>query len=114
MKRYWTGEKPLWQSFWFLFVGGYIAILIANFTIFGMLENIVGLRLIAIILLFVTLSYLTVSLVSVWKCSKNTKWKGWGWIARTVVFAAIFKATYSAYFLFSNIIPKIENIPKNF
>jgi hypothetical protein len=114
MKRYWTGEKPLWQSFWVLFVGGYITILLANLLIYGMLENIVGLRLIAIILLFGTFAFLTVSLVSVWKCSKNTKWKGWGLLARATVFAAIFKAAYSAYFLFSNLIPEIENMPKNF
>jgi hypothetical protein len=70
---YWRGEKPLWKSFWLIWLlGGYINYTLAQFiasqfTLFGPVASYsLGLIL---ILPFAIFSY-----VSVWRCAKNTQW----------------------------------------
>ncbi|RJP87696.1 MAG: hypothetical protein C4518_11685 [Desulfobacteraceae bacterium] len=113
MKKFWIGERSLWQAFWLLFVGGYICILFLNLLIFSLLDDTTKLETIGLVLILVTFAFLAVSLISVWRCSKNVKWQGWAWVARFIVIVVMIRTIYSAYFLFAELIPAIKAIPKS-
>lgn len=113
MKKFFSGQKPLWQAFWGLFIGGYFLIFIINGSITASLAENVNLKIITIVISLITFVYLIASFIAVWRCSKNTGWQGWGWIARSVIFLAIINSFYSVYITWNKLIPEIDRVSKN-
>jgi len=80
MKSFWLGRRPLWQAFWLLFVLGNMCILWISLRL-----RLTPWLYTFILGLLIDLLFLVFSSVSAWRCSKNTKWKGWLWLARLVI-----------------------------
>jgi purine-cytosine permease-like protein len=112
MKGFFSGQRPLWQAFWGIFIGGYALVFIINVIITASLDEIVTLKVIAAVISFIMFVYLIASLVAVWSCSKNVGWRGWGWIARSVIFLAIVNSIYSTFITWNKLIPDIERLIK--
>lgn len=77
--RFWRGEDRLWKAFWLLWVLGWWAV----GTIAVLFQNAGGLPSYAgptVLLL-----YMIWAGVGVWRCAFNVEWRGWGYIARSVV-----------------------------
>jgi len=110
MKGFFTGEKPLWQAFWGIFVGGYVIVFIVNGIITASLVEKVSIRLIAIIISIVTFVYLSIAFITIWRCSENTNWHGWRWIARSIISLVIIISIYSGVNSWSKLIPEIERL----
>ncbi len=79
----WQGQTPLWKVFWlYNFLGSVIIGLILNVLIPSH-----GARWFIGVL--VGVPFYGWSLVSLWRCAYNTKWVGWGHIARFLVLASL-------------------------
>lgn len=80
--RAWCGEEPLWKVFWGygVVVSGIIAVLYALAIYAGQVALEQGLLLCAA-------AYSAWILVSVWRCTKNTREKFWGLLARLLTVA---------------------------
>ena len=84
MFRSLKGQVPLWQAFWFVGVLGFIlllgyALLLAKFVADSSPYAAIGLTLVAGLL------YTAVVIVSIWRCSKNTKRAALGALAKVGV-----------------------------
>jgi hypothetical protein len=93
IKNYWYGKARLANAFWLLGVLGGV---FATF-IFRVFLNLVVLQIpnfpLRIILLSISfiflLGFIIFVYVSIWRCAWNTDWKGWGYIARFLIFLKI-------------------------
>lgn len=79
IKAAWKGDEKLWKVFW-----------IYNWlfgTAFGIgmdySENF-GL-LIQLVVLVVVTAWLVWVVVALWRCSFNARWRGWGYVVRTLM-----------------------------
>jgi hypothetical protein len=114
MIKFLTGERPLWQAFWLLFIGGYLALTILSTILLFSLYHPDRIKLLAIVLTLIVFGYLILSIISVWNCSKKTKKRIWMWAARTVVILAMIRTIHSVYVLFANVIPEMNKINGGF
>jgi biotin transporter BioY len=112
MKGFFSGKRPLWQAFWGIFIGGYVIIFIINGSITALLVDSVNLKLITVIIALITLVFLVVSGIVVWRCSTNVSWKAWVWVSRAVILLAIIRAIYSTYYTWYTLISEIDKISK--
>ena len=75
----WGGQEKLWKVFWIygvLFALPFVAAFLIAGKIGTFLLVLVGL---------IYLIYLVWVYVSMWKCSFNCGWRGWGYIVRVLV-----------------------------
>ena len=79
VRRAWNGDTRLWKAFWLYFVLGLnFGVLIAGY-VFGL----VGFPYFAV---WIVIAPAVVwAAVSVWRCAFNSRWRGWGYIARAVL-----------------------------
>ena len=80
LRAHWEGKASLASAYWFIWVTGSFV-----FGILVKLTETQGAQIIGEILFFVYIVYLVFAAVSVWRCAWNTSWKGWRYIARTIV-----------------------------
>jgi len=85
IKRAWCGDEKLWVVFWIYGVIPNSLFVICSQSAIHFPDTSLSKFGIAPVLLTVLLTYLVWSLVSIWRCAFNTKWLGWGYIARTIV-----------------------------
>ena len=88
LRAHWEGQASLVSAYWLLWVLVPVVFVLLETVVFGSLfkyREIQDLQAIDGILYFVSLAYLVFAGVSVWRCAWNTSWKGWGYIARTIV-----------------------------
>jgi len=79
VRRAWRGEARLWKAFWLYFV---LALNIGVLAV-GYVVGTFGLPYLAV---WIVIAPIVVwAAVSVWRCAFNTRWRGWGYIARIVV-----------------------------
>jgi hypothetical protein len=81
LRAHWEGRASLASAFWVFWILGIILISLPAYFLF---KNQAG-PVIVVIFLFVYLTYLVFAGVSVWRCAWNTRWKGWGYLARIQV-----------------------------
>jgi hypothetical protein len=75
----WHGDTHLWKAFWLYFFMG----LISGVLISGYVFGLVGLPYFAV---WIVIAPAVVwAAVSVWRCAFNSRWRGWGYIARAVL-----------------------------
>ena len=92
LKAHWEGKANLASAYWGIGVGGGI--------VFAFLTKLLGSSPIGILILFAWVPYTIFALVSIWRCSWNSSWEGWGYIARTFV---ILKAFYVVFLFFNTL-----------
>lgn len=113
-----NGEEKLWIVFWLInILGGFIISVIPSLAIYKFIIGSVAeitinnpgiltflkylpLILLGIILVIFGLWYTVFALVSLWKCSWNTKHKIWGYLARGFILVSLI------YTVFGGIIEK--------
>ena len=116
LKNIWGGESPLWKAFWIYFIGGYFTLSAVNLVLAGIWVDVLKLEsfeMLTIILFVVLLIFLLSSFIVIKMNSKNSKWRGWIWIAQSVVFLAVIRSFYSLYIVFTKYLPEINQM-KNF
>jgi len=95
IKQHWKGERNLGSAFWiiggvgaFLYVAAVIAI---AFLVSDLMPGDKDFRFSVFlgILIVLPVPYLIFSWVSIWRCAWNTRWQGWGYIARFIVVVEI-------------------------
>jgi hypothetical protein len=89
-KAHWTGKKSLSSAFMQVFIVGNFVVLAAAMAASLFFYDAIGKSstnfLYAMLLvLAIYTPYFTFSSVSVWRCSNNVRWKGWGIVARIIV-----------------------------
>jgi hypothetical protein len=97
--RAWRGQQPLWKVFWLYGVAA-SSVLIAVY-LFGFLVERVALRQV-VVLCFAP--YTAWILVSVWRCSHNTREQFWGLLARLLTVAWAFNTIMIVVFVEMNLI----------
>jgi len=75
----WSGDAPLWKAFWLYFVMG----LTSGVLIAGCLFGLVGIPCFAVWIVIAPAGVWAA--VSVWRCAFNSRWRGWGYLARAVL-----------------------------
>ena len=75
----WKGEEKLWKVFWLYNV--LLGICFSKAFDFVPEESVS----LTLILLALALIWTVWVMVSLWRCSFNTRWKGWGYLARALV-----------------------------
>ena len=116
LKHIWGGESPLWKAFWIYFIGGYFTLSAVNLVLAGIWVDVLKLEsfeMLTIILFVVLLTFLLSSFIVIKRNSKNSKWRGWIWIAQSVLFLAVIRSFYSLYIVFTKYLPEINQM-KNF
>ena len=78
LRAHWEGQASLASAYWLLWILGIILVSLPAYFLF---KNQAG-PVIVVIFLFVYLTYVVFAGVSVWRCAWNTRWKGWGYLAR--------------------------------
>lgn len=77
LTAHWKGEASLASAYWLIGVLG------------GMVFSLLSIMLAsssAILLVFIAwIPYSIFALVSIWRCAWNSSWRGWGYLARSVV-----------------------------
>jgi hypothetical protein len=75
----WNGDTHLWTAFWLYFVSGLnFGVLIAGY-VFGL----VGLPYFAVWIVIAPAAVWAA--VAVWRCAFNSRWRGWGYLARAAL-----------------------------
>ena len=75
----WHGDTHLWKAFWLYFLMGLSsAVLLAGY-VFGL----VGIPTFAVWIVIAPVAVWAA--VSVWRCAANSRWQGWGYLARAVL-----------------------------
>ncbi len=77
----WQGLEPLWKAYWINFV--FINYAVGNLIERNLPEDL-AYQLVALLVLILCLVW---TVVSVWRCAKNTSHKYWGYLARFIVIA---------------------------
>ena len=101
IKSFWKGERQLWQAFWLLFILGYLALLVITASIYIALKDILSYRILDVINLVLNVPFLIYASIATWRCSKNTKWTIWTWLARCIIILIILRNAYGVYVLFT-------------
>ena len=91
IKGFWYGERRLWQAFWFVFVLGYFTLFIVTTNICIALDEILATSILGVINLVSYFSFLVYASIATWRCSKNTNWFIWTWLAKLVIVLVILK-----------------------
>ena len=77
LRAHWEGKASLASAFWLVGVlGG--AVLRVLFHVLGSSELVFS-------RVAIWLPYTVFALVSIWRCAWNSKWEGWGQLARVIV-----------------------------
>ena len=77
LAAHWHGHASLASAFWIIgFAGG---------MIFRIAFHLLQETPFVLLVLFAWIPYTIFALVSIWKCAWNTSWKGWGYLARTLI-----------------------------
>lgn len=112
---YLDGGKPLWKAFWLVHMLGLVIVYASvrltidslgesinalvrgwdEYVLLTALQEVYGLLGFAPLLV-----YLSFSLLVVWRCARNTRWRGWTAIARLIALLCfLFAAAMVAYCL---------------
>ena len=84
LKLHWDGKARLASAYWIIGVVGSL--------LFLGLANIAGSSSARFFVLLAWIPYAIFAYVSIWRCAWNTRWKGWGYIARAVVILGVFRS----------------------
>ena len=106
-KEYWQGSKPLWKSFWLIYILGAfivpIAIALVTFTVAPVFQvSSIQLSALVSLLLFLFNPYYIYSWVSVWRSTRNTSKQIYGYMAKIIVLLHIIYFSFSIIMLFIN------------
>lgn len=77
LRAHWEGKASLASAYWLVGVLGGV--------VFLFLFNLLASNPAVLLVLIAWLPYAVFSVVSIWRCAWNSSWRGWGYIARTVV-----------------------------
>jgi len=80
LRGHWQGRATLFSAYWFLGVLGNIV-----FSAIAKVLAFQELHIVSVVFGMMWIAYSVFALTSIWRCSWNTSWKGWGYIARTFV-----------------------------
>lgn len=97
LKAHWEGKASLASAFWLI---GVVGSAIFKIMVYG-LESVIttpesaslhasikiALGLLYLLSYILSIPYAIFAMVSIWRCSWNSDWKGWGYIARFIVIA---------------------------
>lgn len=110
MFRALNGSLKLWQSFWLIYVPFPILLALVLGGVYLSLDHLglqrmpeLGLVLWSLAASAICLAFFVAS-VMVWRCSKNTSWKLWTYIARVVVVLMIVVPLAKAVYLWGSIL----------
>ena len=108
-KEYLNGTAPLWKSFWLLWLGGISALTLVAITGFMLsikyLHSGITWYGVGPAFLLLLAAYSFFCWVAVWRCSQNSRWRGWRFISKAVVITVIgayLFASYSVFNLYNN------------
>ena len=77
LRAHWEGRASLASAYWGIGVLGGV--------VFALLLYFVNSDVIFALVFIALIPFSVFAVVSIWRCSWNTNWIGWGYIARTVI-----------------------------
>ena len=77
LRAHWEGKASLASAYWLIGVVGGI--------VFGVLFNLLASSSAIFLVAIAWFPYIIFAMVSIWRCAWNANWRGWGYIARTIV-----------------------------
>lgn len=93
IKSYYTGREPLWKAYWLVWTVGSVAAIFLGILTFLFAAKFLNWNIARFVFLPVIVTLLIVfsvySWIVVWRCASNTKWLGWLYLSRMLVFTAI-------------------------
>ena len=93
LKAHWEGKASLASAYWLVGVAGGI--------VFGFLFNLLASSSAIFLIVIAWFPYIIFATVSIWRCAWNSSWRGWGYLARTMVVlnGVYFFAMFSLVFM---------------
>ena len=77
LRAHWEGKASLASAYWLIGVVGSI--------VFGVLFKLLASSPAIFLVTIAWFPYIIFAMVSIWRCAWNANWRGWGYIARTIV-----------------------------
>ena len=93
LRAHWEGKASLASAYWLVGVAGGI--------VFGFLFNLLASSSAIFLIVIAWFPYIIFASVSIWRCAWNSSWRGWGYLARTIVVlnGVYFFASFSLVFM---------------
>jgi hypothetical protein len=115
MRKSFFGKRPLWQAFWIISIGGYLIASIVDFFIFALSIDYFKAKNLYL-LLFVTspimILYFALSLPSVYRCGKSSKFS-WRLLTLGFLLFLLICNLRGVYRIWTYYIPSINMIGEN-
>ena len=94
IRKHWEGKASLISAFWIIGVIGWFTcrLIVGLVYLYSTSVYLYAFGGIAFFLFHVF------ALISIWRCAFNTNWKGWAYIARTIVILAFLNLSKNFYF----------------
>ena len=89
LRAHWEGRASLASAYWGIGVLGGV--------VFALLLYFVNSDIIFILVLIALVPYSVFAVVSIWRCSWNSGWVGWGYLARTVIIPNGIRVVYAIF-----------------